>query len=360
MSPAGDPRGLQKGIYGSPPVLWIDQVILDTPRPRKRLVGRFIWPILITAAALVAVAVSSAGRDTRADLAYLDSVQEQAGALSTRGDALREVIARLARIDRTELVTLVDGMRADIAIGLELVAEEPPSPTLFAVSALYRQALEAWDAGIGGYASGILAAADDPTSTVVVDNIANALAEIRAGDRLYVDLIEEMDRQDVPDAVAPMPTVVLMPANGELFSLSQAYVLAARSPNSGLALRPGLSVSQVVTDPQWEVDPADVAVLPSTDTVTFNVVVSNRGNVMSTVAQIRLLLTGGEEEVTLEQEVAALQPEASTTVSFEDLVVEPGGDYEVMASLVGLAADVDNTDNEITVAFTVSEGEGSG
>ena len=335
-------------------------MILETPRPRKRLVVRFIWPILITAAALVAVAVSSAGRDTRAELVYLDSVQEQSGALSMRGDALREVIARLARIDRTELVTLVDGMRTDLAIGLELVAAELPSPSLFAVNALYRQALEAWDAGIGGYASGILAAADDPTSTVVVDNIANALAEIRAGDRLYVDLIEEMDRQDVPDAVAPMPTVVLMPASGELFSLSQAYVLAARSPNSGLALRPGLSLSQLVTVPQWEVDPTDAAVLPATETVTFNVVVSNRGNIMSAIAQLRLVLTGGGEPVTLEQGVVALQPNASTTVSFEDLAVEAGGEYGVTATLLGVTADTDSTDNEISVVFSVNEGESAG
>ncbi len=321
---------------------------------------RFLWPILISVAALVAVAVSSAGNDTRADLAYLDQLQEQAGALSTRGDALREVISRLARIDRTELVALVDGMRADIAVGLELVAEEPPSPTLFAVNALYRQALEAWDAGIGGFGSALLASADDPASTVGVDNIANSLAEIRAGDRLYVDLVEEMDRPDVPDAVAPMPIVVLMPAEGELFSLSQAYVLAARSPNSGLALRPGLSVSQVVTEPEWEVDPSNAAVLPATETVTFNVVVSNRGNVMSPVAQLRLVLTGGDEPVTLEKGVSSLQPEASTTVSFEDLAVQPGGAYDVRATLVGLEADIDPTDNEIAVVFTVNEGESSG
>ncbi|MEX1125804.1 MAG: hypothetical protein WEE53_09105 [Acidimicrobiia bacterium] len=322
--------------------------------------GRFIWPVLITAAALIAVAVSGAGRDTRAELEYLDSIQEQAGALSTRGDALRDVISRLARIDRTELVTLIDGTRADIAVGLELVAEAPPSPTLFAVNALYRQALEAWDAGIGGYASGLLAAADDASSTVVVDNIANALVEIRSGDRLYLDLVEEMDRQDVPDAVAPMPVVVLMPANGELFSLSQAYVVAARSANSGLALRPGLSVSQVTTVPEWEVNPSDEVILGAAETVTFNVVVSNLGNVMSTVATLRLDLTGGPEPVTLEQQVVVLQPEAMTTVSFADVVVQPGGEYEVTATLVGVAADVDPTDNDITVAFTVSEGESSG
>jgi len=164
----------------------------------------------------------------------------------------------------------------------------------------------------------------------------------------------------VPDAVAPMPTVILMPADGELFSLSQAYVLAARSPNSGLALRPGLSVSQVVTVPEWEVDPTDAAVLPSTETVTFNVVVSNLGNVTSSVSTLRLVLTGGEEPVTLEKGVPGLQADASTTISFEDLVVEPGGEYAVTASLIGVTADLDPADNEIAVVFTVSEGESSG
>lgn len=334
--------------------------MLDTPKTRKRVLGRFLLPILITAAALIAIGVASAGRDTRADLEYMNTVQEQAVALSTRGDALREVIARLARIDRTELVALVDSIRADLAVGREFAANDPPSSTLFAVNALYRQALDAWEAGIGGYASGLLAAADDPSSTVVVDNIANSLAELRAGDRLYLNLVEEMDRQDVPDSAAPMPTVVLMPANGELFSLSSAYAEAARSPNSGLALHPGLSVSQLVTDPLWEVDPTDVVVLPSTDTVTFEVVISNLGNVLSMPSTVRLVLTGGAEPITLDKAFGAMQPDTQTSVRFEDVAVEPGGQYRVATTLVGLGADIDLTDNEISVDFVVNEGEGSG
>ncbi len=335
-------------------------MMLDTPKTRKRVLGRFLLPILITAAALIAIGVASAGRDTRADLEYMNTVQEQAVALSTRGDALREVIGRLARIDRTELVALVDSIRADLAVGREFATNDPPSSTLFAVNALYLQALDAWEAGIGGYASGLLAAADDPSSTVVVDNIANSLAELRAGDRLYLNLVEEMERQDVPDSAAPMPTVVLMPANGELFSLSSAYAEAARSPNSGLALHPGLSVSQLVTDPLWEVDPTDVVVLPSTDTVTFEVVISNLGNVLSMPSTVRLVLTGGAEPITLDKEFGAMQPDAQTSVRFEDVAVEPGGQYRVTATLVGLGADIDLTDNEISVDFVVNEGEGSG
>jgi hypothetical protein len=58
----------------------------------------------------------------------------------------------------------------------------------------------------------------------------------------------------------------------------------------------------------------------------------------------------------LEKAVSSLQPDASTTVSFEDLAVAPGGAYEVTATLVGLASDVDPTDNEIAVVFIVNEG----
>jgi hypothetical protein len=81
---------------------------------------------------------------------------------------------------------------------------------------------------------------------------------------------------------------------------------------------------------------------------------------MSTATTLRLDLNGGDEPVTLEEEVRSLEPGALTTVSFPDLAVVPGGAYEVIATLVGVEADVDPTDNEIAVEFTVNEGEGSG
>ncbi len=332
--------------------------MLDIPRPRRRVLTRILWPLLITVGAVVAIAVSGSGADTRAELEYLDTIQEEASALSTKGAALSDVASRLARIDRTELVTVIDGLRADLAAGLELADQAPPSVTLFAVNALHRQALAAWDAGISGFGSGLLAAADDPTSTVVVDNIANALAELRAGDRLFQDLIAELEREEVPDPAAPMPAVALMPTtSGDLTSLAQAYVLAARSPNSNLALRPGLAVSQVVTDPEWEVNPEDVVIVPHTETVTFNVVVSNLGNVISPAVSLNFELTAeGEEPVILEEPVPALESQQQVTVTFPDVEVSSGETYEVALTLIGVQTDVNADDNELRVEFIVSEG----
>ena len=319
--------------------------------------GRLLWPVVFTAAAVVAVVASSAGTDTRAELAYLGQLHDQASSLSVGGDSLRVVISRLSRIERTELVTATDAIRADLETALELVEAGPPSETLIAANALYRQAIEAWTVGLSGFTSGILAAADDPGSTVVVDNIANALVELRSGDRLYTDLVQELAAEEVPEPVAPMPAVVMVPAEGELLSLSLAYVEAARSVNSGIALRPGLTVSQIVSDPLWNVDPEDQAVLPATDHVVFSVVVSNLGNMESGDEQVQLTLSGDSEPLVLTEPVPILEPGEQTSMRFEDIEVAPGGLYEVVAELIVLN-DTNLDDNIQSVIFSVNEDEG--
>jgi len=321
-------------------------------------VGRLLWPAVITAAAVVAVVVSGAGADTRAELEYLDIVHDQAADLAVGGDSLRVVISRLSRIERTELVTATDAIRADLETAMEHAEAGPPSETLTAANALYRQSIEAWTVGLSSFTSAILAAADDPNSTVVVDNIANALAELRAGDRLYTDLVRELENEGVPEPVAPMPEVVMVPAPGELLSLSLAYVEAARSVNSGIALRPGLTVSQIVSEPLWIVNPDDQPVVPATDTVSFSVVVTNLGNVLSVAEPIELTLSGASEPIILTELVPALEPGAQTAVRFEDLEVEAGGAYEVVAELKVLNDDVDFEDNMLGVVFSVNEDEG--
>ncbi len=322
------------------------------------MVGRLLWPAVITAAAVVAVVVSGAGADTRAELEYLDAMHETASELSMGGDTLRVVISRLSRIERTELVTATDGIREDLETALELVEGGPPSESLVAANAVYRQALEAWTVGVSGFTSGILAAADDPSSTVVVDNIANALAELRAGDRLYTDLVRELGMEEVPEPVGPMPEVVMLPAEGELLTLSLAYVEASRSVNSGIALRPGLKVTSISSNPLWNVNPDDRAVVPSTGLVTFSVVVSNAGNVASESERLELTVGGASEPVVLSETVPILEPGEQTAVQFVDIPVVPGGLYEVIAGLPELTNDIDLEDNALSVMFEVLEDEG--
>lgn len=319
------------------------------------MVGRLLWPAVVTAAAVVAVVVSGAGSDTRAELEYLDVMHETASDLAMGGETLRVVISRLSRIERTELVTATDGIRENLEAGLELVEGGAPSEALIAANALYRQAIEAWTVGVSGFTSGIQAAADDPASTVVVDNIANALAELRAGDRLYADLVRELGREEVPEPVGPMPELVMVPAEGELLTLSIAYVEAARSPNSGIALRPGLRVASIVSDPLWNVNPSDQAVVPATDLVAFSVVITNAGNVASEPERLDLTVGGTSDPLTFNETVPVLEPGEQTAIQFLEIPVAPGGVYEVVASLPELTNDTSLEDNMLSVMFEVNE-----
>lgn len=332
-------------------------VILDPPRARRRAWRRLFWPALITIVAIIAVAVSAAGRDTRAELGYLDTLRDQTAELSLDGDALRVVISRLSRIERSELVTAIDAIRTDLQDSQDLVDAGPPSDSLIGINSLYRQAILAWTVGISGFESGILTAADDPRNTVVVDNVANALAEIRDGDRLYEDLVRELGMDEIPDPVGSMPAVVLMPADGELASLADAYVIAARSVNAKIALRPGLGLSEITSDPLWNVNPDDQTVMPATDLVTFSVVVTNKGNVASDITPLRLTLSGAGDPVVITQQVPALDPGQQTAIDFVDIPMAPGGPYEVQAELEVTQLDVDLEDNMLGVIFMVNEAQ---
>jgi hypothetical protein len=313
--------------------------------------------VIITAAAVVAVVVSGAGDDTRAELGYLGEMHDHVMTLSVGGDSLEVVISRLSRIERDELVTATDAIVGELTSAMELAEAGAPSETLVAANALFREAVEAWTVGMSGFTSAILVAADEPDNTVVVDNIANSLVELRSGDRLYTELVQELESEDVPEPVAPMPEVTLIPAEGEIISLAQAYVEAARAVNSGLALRPGLKVSSVVSTPAWQTSPEDQAIMPATETATFSVVVTNVGNVASDPQPIALTLLGGPEQVVMEESVRALEPGEQTSVRFADLGVAPGGVYEVVAEFLDLTNDVDFEDNRLGVTFTVNEEE---
>lgn len=318
------------------------------------MIGRLIWPLLIAAAVVLAVVVSAAGDDTRVEFEYLDELQTQAVELAKAGDAFREVVSRLQRIERSEFVTVINGIQEDLAVGFEFVAEEPPNESFIAIRSLYRLALTAWSNGIEGFETSVLLAADEPLNTVVVDSMAESLAQLRVGDELYADMVVEMSRDDIPQPLAPMPEVIMQPADAGLVTLSVSYVDSARSSNSGLALRPGLGLSQIVADPTWEVNPSDQAVLPATETVVFSVVVTNVGNVASATDDIVLTLVGGPETVRLQSEIAPLAPGQQTTVVFESLAVESGGLYEVTAALAISENDSNFEDNEIKVEFTVN------
>lgn len=320
---------------------------------------RLIWPTLILVAAVIAVVVTAAGEETRTELEYLEEIRSQTSSLSRSGESISEVMPRLREVGREEFTTVFDAASADLDVALAFAAEEPPVESLVPVWALYRQTVTAWEAGVDGLASWVLVAADDPDDSTVVNNVGDALADLRAGDSLYLDLKSEFQREEVPEPIAPLVDVTMSPSDSGLLSQSASYVAAARSSTNGLGLRPGLRVSQVVSDPRFQINVDGQAVVPVTETVTFSAVITNTGNVASEPETVEATLVGADDPSSdpppfAQVEVPILAPGGQTTVEFPPVEVVADTLYEVRVTLELANPDADLTDNEVRIQFTVN------
>ena len=317
--------------------------------------GRLLLPLLITMALIIAVVVTAAGEETRTELEYLDEIRGQATALARSGAAIKQMMPRLREIGRDEFTTVMDSATNDIDVALSLVGSEPPVDSLIPIWSLYRQAVAAWDSGVSTLSSAILQAADQPDDATVANLIGDGLADLRAGDELFDVLRSEVEREEIPDPITPLTDVNLFPADsGGLASLAGTYVAAARASTNNLGLLPGLRVSQILADPDWDVSVEDEVVIPFTETVVFSVVVTNVGNVASEPGTLSLELMGGEVPVRATAQLPALDPSGQTTIQFEPMEVAPDTAYQVTGELIVDGPDSDPSDNRQSTTFTVN------
>lgn len=317
--------------------------------------GRLLLPLLITMALIIAVVVTAAGEETRTELEYLDEIRGQATALARSGAAIKQMMPRLREIGRDEFTTVMDSAANDIDVALSLVGSEPPVDSLIPIWSLYRQAVAAWDSGVSTLSSAILQAADQPDDATVANLIGDGLADLRAGDELFDVLRSEVEREEIPDPITPLTDVNLFPADsGGLASLAGTYVAAARASTNNLGLLPGLRVSQVLADPDWDVSVEDEVVIPFTETVVFSVVVTNVGNVASEPGTLSLELMGGEVPVRATAQLPTLDPSGQTTIQFEPMEVAPDTAYQVTGELIVDGPDSDPSDNRQSTTFTVN------
>ncbi|HEX6299776.1 MAG TPA: hypothetical protein VF148_04865 [Acidimicrobiia bacterium] len=327
------------------------------PKSRRRTVARFLWPTLVLAAVIVAVVVSAAGEETRVELSYLDNMRSQATEMARSGSIINDVMSRVAEINREEFTTALDSVIADLDVAMEFVADEPPAESLIPVWSLYRQAVEAWSRGVNGLSAAILQAADDPEDDTVISMTGDALADLRAGDNLYQNLQVQFGRDEIPEPVGPLADVRLSPGDGGLFSQTQSYVAAARRSTNGLGLRPGLRISQVVSDPEWEVNVDRQTVVPNTESITFTAVITNAGNIASETESVQMTVgtvEGEAEPVAAVAEVPPLQPNGQTTIEFSAVEAVPEILYTISVELILTHPDSDPTDNLLEIEFTVN------
>lgn len=327
--------------------------MFDQPRRRRR--RRLVWPVLVSLIAAVAVVVYTVGSDAQTTIGYLADLRASAGELARSGTALSDVVADLSRVDRSEFSSVVDQVMASLEEASEVGAEEPPEASLVGAATLFRLAVESWQQGIEGAAEALLAAADDPDDSVAVDELTDAVVLVRAGDRIYQELTEELRRPGTPQPVTPLPEVELLPSDAPLTVLAPAWVQAARSATSELPLRPSIGIQQVSTTPEWVINAEEQLVVPATESLDVAVVVSNSGNAPSGPASLELVLAAGEGDSTVMSElVGGIEAGAQTSVIFSEVEVQPGTAYTLTVRMVGVEADLVPEDNEMVHELIVN------
>ena len=324
--------------------------MFDQPRKRRR--RRIIWPLLVTIAVAIGVVVATAGGDARATISYLEEMQVSAQRIAQVGATLETLVGDLSRVDRSEFESVVGGVRDALQEAADVAEIDVPDQELLGAKVLFRLAVDSWRRGIDGFSGAILLAADEPGNQEVIDQLASAVVSVRAGDEVYRALLEEFARDEVPSPVGQMPEVRLLPVDTPITVLAPAWVEAARSETSGLAMRPSIRIEQVSTSPEWVQSADGSIVVPAVaDTIDLMVVVGNAGN---TPTELTFAARGAEpEEMT--QPVSPIEPGMSTSVVFRDLEVVPGTFYELHLELDPQGPDTFAEDNRHSTGFLVNE-----
>lgn len=328
--------------------------MFDSPQ-RGRRRRRIIIPVLVTVVVLVAAVVATSGDDARSTISYLEDVRKSAADLALAGSSLTGLVGDLSRVDRSEFESIVSGVSDSLEAAEVVAATEPPDPSLVGASTLFRLAVDSWHQGIDAFSEAILMAADAPSESRAVDDLSAAVVLVRAGDRIYTALTEELAREDVPSPVAPMPDVALLPIDTPITVLAPAWISAVRRDTSGLALRPSVRIEQVTTKPQWINSADGSVVVEATDALDLIVVVANVGNIEAEPGQLTMTLSSGDgDPLTETQPVATLGSGTSTSIIFSSLSVVPGSDYTVDLELTPGGPDVHAEDNLHSTGFTVN------
>lgn len=307
---------------------------------------------------LLAVAIGLSQVATPSSPLLAEDVRSRAIQVSRRAEVFRDLLARMGSVDRVELQTVTDEALTRISDARTFIAELEEPPAEFAgVLVIFDLALESWAAGTLGLTEHLLAAADGDHGPGLGEQVTDALLELRAGDRLYRELVEALATAEVTQPVSPLPEVRFLPEGYPVGPGGQTMLAQARAEGSPLSLDAALKVEQVTTVPEWVLDTGGTLVVDATDELVVRVVVTNAGNAVSDPTQLFVEIAGGDGSAqSATADVPDLQAGGKTTVTFDPLLVTPGRSYSLVVRL-GLAVGEEETaDNSRTLLFRVNEG----
>ncbi len=287
---------------------------------------------------------------------YSEDLRKVAVELSIEAEAYRNSLVGFGTIDRVELDEVTNGVLASVEKTRSLLDSAPENPQYRGPVSILSATIDQWELGVIAIREAAFAVADDGVDSAAQVRLLNAMIDLKGGDRLYTSFLAALGEADVTQPVSPMPSVAFVPVQIDLPSLSQAMFQTASSSESRLRLRADLALEQILTTPDLVVNTDGAFVVPATAVLTVKAVVRNDGNTRTEPIELSLLLLrGGEIVFEASVMVDAVGAGAQTTVTFEELAVEPGNEYGLVIELPVAEGEEVTDDNRRVLDFKVNE-----
>jgi hypothetical protein len=302
--------------------------------------------------AIIAVIAFLVSRQTeqRGAVEFFAAADESSAVHSKASAELESTLESIGLIDRQDLTRRLSSVSEAAAEADSLLDVEVPSRIGNSYGTM-TTASTSWLVGTAQLEDAIIAVMDGVDVTESQAKLQDALDLLRVGDMSYLLFLGSL--ADVPqDIEVPSfePVMYIDPDARDLLYDSQTLVLRILS-SYVLSSHHDVTVSGM-TVPEPVGERAGIPVVPFSASLDVQAVVSNVGNEDEPSVSVKLEIFASDTGATLadSEVVTDLVAGSSTTVTFADVEIEPGGLYQVKVS-VTIPEDMDSDNDVWEMAF---------
>ena len=303
--------------------------------------------IVVSLVAIIAVIAFLVTRQTeqRGAVEFFAAADESSDVHARASAELESALASIGVVDRQDLIRRLQSASDTAAEADALLDVEVPSMIGNSYGTM-TTASTSWTAGVAEVNVTIAAIMDGTLVKGAQEQLEAALDRLRVGDLAYSLFLDSLSDSfggaDVPSFI-PV-AYINEDAQDTLLYDSQTLVLRIQT---SYVLSPHRDVGvSGTTIPVPVAESGGIPVVPFSESLDVQAVVSNLGNEDEPSVEVSLELFSVETEVTTtdSQTVTDLVAGSSTTVTFPDVDITPGGLYQAKVT-VTIADDIDPDNN---------------
>ncbi len=300
--------------------------------------------------ALIAV-VASRQTEQRSTVEFFSVAEAVSGIHEVSSVAFGEILASIGVVTRQDLTRRLEAVVQSATEADALMAVDVPSSIGPSYGTL-TTATASWLDGATEAERVILGIMDGEIVDTAVAELQASLDRLRVGDAAYVlfkeSLVDVPDDADLPD----FPSIAyIAPTDADPLRFSATNLVLRIQSAYSLSPHRDVSVTGMI-EPTPVGDRAGVPIVPFSDKIAINALVTNVGNEDETriAVDLEVFEINSDVVVTRSSVVDGLVAGASTTVLFDNLEITAGGLYQAKLT-VTIQDDIDAENNVWELVF---------